>query len=83
MPAGSGSWVLQCHWLDRAGTRRQWVVRAAVDHSSTGNTPYTLVDPGSGLVVDVTKESETPGTALQRFPQWTATGNTHQIWTLG
>nr|WP_203606843.1 RICIN domain-containing protein [Streptomyces sp. SID11385] len=66
-------------WTCDGGPNQQWVLQAAADYSSSGNTAYTLVNLGSGLVVDVTKESETPGTALQ---QWTATGKTNQIWTL-
>ncbi|MFJ8861795.1 RICIN domain-containing protein [Streptomyces sp. NPDC102451] len=39
-----------------------------------------MVSLSSGWVIDVPKESATPGTALQ---QWAATGGTNQIWNLG
>ncbi|MFJ9054743.1 RICIN domain-containing protein [Streptomyces sp. NPDC102409] len=67
-------------WTCNNGTNQQWVLQAAGAYASSSNASYTLVNLSSGWVVDVPKESATPGTALQ---QWAATGGTNQIWNLG
>ncbi|MFJ6465561.1 RICIN domain-containing protein [Streptomyces sp. NPDC091387] len=66
-------------WTCDNGTNQQWALQAAGTYSSSSNASYALVNLGSGWVVDVPKESTTPGTALQ---QWAATGGTNQIWIL-
>ncbi|MFC8231347.1 RICIN domain-containing protein [Streptomyces sp. NPDC057287] len=67
-------------WTCDDGTNQQWVLQAAGTYTSPSNASYTLINLSSGWVIDVPKESATPGTPLQ---QWAATGGTNQIWTLG
>jgi hypothetical protein len=70
-----GSALVQ--WPCSGAANQLWAFDAVGDYASSSNTSYALKGLGSGLVVDVPKNSTTQGTALD---QWSSNGGSNQVW---
>lgn len=63
-------------WPDNGGTNQHWIIAEMVNGSTSGKT-YVMANVKSGLILDVTSQSKTAGTALE---QYTSNNGTNQRW---